>query len=826
MKGAIESISSDLMMSEKENFTEDEINGMTPEDLADRAAQIRQDQVSIFDNFADAGVALGGLLMSGGAIAFGFATGNFPNTNPNAPQNPMPPAPVATEPKPTRKEEEGEEVLDGDGDNSETNSEIQMIDLGTANLSEMPAVGGFEVPNSSVYSGEILIHNPEASIESSEIIFDSSEQESIGSEVEIVNDRQFIEDKPISVAERDAQAQLPDFISEPLKGYIDPPIKSDNPNSMEALMSWHIINKYNFSGKEYDTYSSKVKNLEENNKKTEPKISVKTENLLVSEQAELTKLREKRKQLAEEFKHKIAEDIKKSSSDSAYKESNELLKSRKDYEKNLRSIDEQINQLNKKAEKPFQVPKTSKEITSEATSLRNYEKIMGLSREQAIERNRKLTEEQIKKEKADKALQDQRSKIIELDKAFESLEKIKSTLTEAEVSARRITLQEIMADAKKEYGIKLEKQETVYKDAFERKTNESKALLDKIYGDQIKAKEAEIERLKTSDKTKDIESVKKFTKEIEGLRKTRDEAIATIDNKYKSSTFITLDSLKDSIPDKDARFHDPKVLVDRYTDSNLIFINTDLYKNDERGIPDFTMKEISGNPPKQQLVLKDSAGKESGVIILGTEKVFQHDDYGAKVYVVSDRKEDLPHGTWNEDLGKVVYKQDGSNTCQSYTLLGQMVQEGVKFRDNTEDGRKLIHELTRLQFQQKETGNMSADTINAYNRILDGFGLKATDITSHLETKEAKQNAIKEKLRQGKIVNSGMYLDAPPGKVELDKDGREKAPGKGHRVNIVGFDDVRGEWIVNDSNQKGDLTRYKYGDFELGNRWSTVLEKK
>ncbi|GBF44053.1 hypothetical protein LPTSP2_33560 [Leptospira ellinghausenii] len=92
----------------KENYTEDEINGMTPEDIAEKAAKIRQDQVSIFDNFADAGVALGGLLMSGGAIAFGLATGNFPNTNPNAPQNPIPTLPVATEPKPTRKEEEGD----------------------------------------------------------------------------------------------------------------------------------------------------------------------------------------------------------------------------------------------------------------------------------------------------------------------------------------------------------------------------------------------------------------------------------------------------------------------------------------------------------------------------------------------------------------------------------------------------------------------------------------------------------------------------------------------------------------------------------------------
>lgn len=34
------------------------------------------------------------------------------------------------------------------------------------------------------------------------------------------------------------------------------------------------------------------------------------------------------------------------------------------------------------------------------------------------------------------------------------------------------------------------------------------------------------------------------------------------------------------------------------------------------------------------------------------------------------------------------------------------------------------------------------------------------------------------------------------------------------------------EWIVNDSNKPEELTRYPYNDFELGNRWSTVLEKK
>lgn len=264
-------------------------------------------------------------------------------------------------------------------------------------------------------------------------------------------------------------------------------------------------------------------------------------------------------------------------------------------------------------------------------------------------------------------------------------------------------------------------------------------------------------------------------------------------------------------------------MIDQYTQSNLKFINESLYPS---GAPEFSTKELPGNPPRQQLVLKDGAGIDSGVIILGTQGVNQHSDYGEKVIVVSDRKEDIPAGSWDSDLGKYVYIQAGGNTCQSYTLLGQMVQEGVKFRDNTEVGRKLIHELTRLQYQKGETGNMSTDTINAYNRILDQFGLKATNITDRLTDNAAKHNAIKEQLRKGKIVNSGMYLDAPPGKVEKDANGFDKKPSRGHRVNIVGFDDVRGEWIVNDSNQQGELTRYKYEDFELGNRWSTVLEKK
>jgi len=198
------------------------------------------------------------------------------------------------------------------------------------------------------------------------------------------------------------------------------------------------------------------------------------------------------------------------------------------------------------------------------------------------------------------------------------------------------------------------------------------------------------------------------------------------------------------------------------------------------------------------------------------------------VIVVSDKKVNLPAGHLDSNLGKYVYVQDGGNTCQSYTLLGQMVLEGVKFRDNIDAGRKLIHELTRLQYQMGETGNMSTNTINAYNKSLSDFGPKATNIMDKesIKTTEDKRNAIKEQLQKGKIVNSGMFLDASPAEPKYDKDGKKLEPNKGHRVNIVGFDDVKGEWIVNDSNKEGELTRYPYGDYELMNRWSTVLEKK
>lgn len=628
---------------------------------------------------------------------------------------------------------------------------------------------------------------------------------------------------------KDALDRRPQVLKDLIGDYYDPRMDPDYSNSIEAIVNRATLDRLNISQKQYDDYGKKIKEVDQKN--SEPPISQKIGNLLASEEIDLKRLREKRIQLTEEFKQKILEDIRKSPKESTFNESNELLKSRNEYEKSLKDIDKKINQLNAKAEKGIQTPKTQKEISNEVSHLKNYEKIMGLSREQSIERNHKLTEEANQKNKANQELKKQKTDIETLEKAIQGIENMespnhKTKLTESELENMKALLSSDLKKAKEAYVVVSVRQEALYKESFERKNTESKAMLDKIYGDQIKIKKVQIESLKTSDNKKDIEQVKKLKDEIDGLQKTRDEAKTTIDNKYKSSTIITIDSLEDAKSDKDAKFHNPQALIDRYTESNLKLINDGLYQGDPKGIPDYTTKEISGNPSKQQLVLKDATGKESGVIILGTQGVNQHSDYGEKVFVVADRQKDLTNGTWNDDLGKFVYKQDGSNTCQSYTLLGQMVQEGVKFRDNTEDGRKLIHELTRLQFQMEETGNMSTNTIDAYNNILSGFGLKAKEFTSQFGDNTAKHNAIKEQLRQGKIVNSGMYLDAPPSDPKYNEKGEIKEPSQGHRVNIVGFDDERREWIVNDSNQKGELTRYPYNAFELGNRWSTVLEKK
>ncbi len=99
-----------------------------------------------------------------------------------------------------------------------------------------------------------------------------------------------------------------------------------------------------------------------------------------------------------------------------------------------------------------------------------------------------------------------------------------------------------------------------------------------------------------------------------------------------------MDRSQDAKADKDAKFHNPKVLVDQYTQSNQKFINESLYPS---GAPEFSTQELPGNPRRKQLVLKDGAGFDSGVIILGTQGVNQHSDYGEKVIVASDRKEEF-----------------------------------------------------------------------------------------------------------------------------------------------------------------------------------------
>ncbi|MCZ8344305.1 MAG: hypothetical protein O9301_14820 [Leptospira sp.] len=151
----------------------------------------------------------------------------------------------------------------------------------------------------------------------------------------------------------------------------------------------------------------------------------------------------------------------------------------------------------------------------------------------------------------------------------------------------------------------------------------------------------EIETIQDSAKKTDLDKVKKWKEDISKIEKSRDEARDAIENKYTSSKIIVLDHLdrsQDAKADKDAKFHNPKVLVDQYTQSNLKFINESLYPS---GAPEFSTQELPGNPPRKQLVLKDGAGFDSGDIILGTQGVNQHSDYGEKVIVASDRKEEF-----------------------------------------------------------------------------------------------------------------------------------------------------------------------------------------
>lgn len=356
------------------------------------------------------------------------------------------------------------------------------------------------------------------------------------------------------------------------------------------------------------------------------------------------------------------------------------------------------------------------------------------------------------------------------------------------------------------------------------------ALLTKLFGNQITEKEMiltqkrmEIENTTDLKKRIGLESeISKLNKEISTLRSEQAAEITKIDNKNRSSIVILGGTQMDSLPDANAKFYDTDTLVTGYTTSNLAYINDNengLYSGDTN--PPKYSEVTVGNPPHTQLVLDGG-----GVINLGTQQVNQHVDYKESITIFSDSKEVLPHGKFDPETGLYKYVQSGGNTCQSYTLQAQMLMEGVKFRDNETSGRQLIHELTRMQYQMGETGYMSSKTLEAYNKLVSPYGLKATDITEKYTDPQDRQNAIKDQLRQGKIVNSGMYLDAPPAEVKLDAKGEIKEPTKGHRVNIVGFDDARGEWIVNDSNQSAELVRIKYGDYELGNRWSTILEKK
>ncbi|MDF3820627.1 peptidoglycan DD-metalloendopeptidase family protein, partial [Leptospira sp. 96542] len=94
-----------------QNVSDDDINGMSAEALAERAAEIRDSQVNLFDTFTGVGTALGGLALGGLAIVGGlFGSGNGAVPSPNTS------VVAADEPVRRREDEEGGENVNDSTD--------------------------------------------------------------------------------------------------------------------------------------------------------------------------------------------------------------------------------------------------------------------------------------------------------------------------------------------------------------------------------------------------------------------------------------------------------------------------------------------------------------------------------------------------------------------------------------------------------------------------------------------------------------------------------------------------------------------------------------
>ncbi|TGL22097.1 TIGR04388 family protein [Leptospira levettii] len=378
----------------------------------------------------------------------------------------------------------------------------------------------------------------------------------------------------------------------------------------------------------------------------------------------------------------------------------------------------------------------------------------------------------------------------ELDKTIESILKNNQELVSAKslldtarsnATAKNVAYENAWKDEQKEFEV-----------SIQRSIKESHQILDKFYENKIKLDPSKKEVL------------------LKELNAQKNKII----EKYKVSYVIGSTVGNDIKPDLIAKFTDPIARKKEWVKKNITYINTNKEFADLKD-----RVEVKGN----QMLIKGEDGTQSGVINLGTESVYQFTKFEASVLVVSDKAGD-PF-KWNDETGRYEYIQNGSNTCQTYTLAEQMQYAGIKLRDS---GRSIVQELAKLELEQGLTGKMSTKTIDSYNKILEPYGYTTKFLPGNsLEDHSA---AIKAELLKGNIVNSGLDRNGPikssAGIMEPQKDSNgDLKPRAGHRVNIVGYDDEKGEWIVNDSANQADLIRIPYGDYELGKGWSEVLVK-
>ncbi|EQA38263.1 intein C-terminal splicing domain protein, partial [Leptospira inadai serovar Lyme str. 10] len=279
--------------------------------------------------------------------------------------------------------------------------------------------------------------------------------------------------------------------------------------------------------------------------------------------------------------------------------------------------------------------------------------------------------------------------------------------------------------------------------------------------------------------------------------------------------------LNDTLPDKLAKFYSPTELRQEWSKKNIDYL-TKIFKNEG------TKYRVDG----------ERIHLEKGVINTGVGEGYQYSDFKGKTEVLSYENKLMSGGRndnlkESKDLKMYTYTQDGRNVCQTYSLLDQLIQAGVMLRNS---GRSPVEELAHLERDMGLTAEMSTNMGAAYDKILDKFGLKAVNIVENKTTPIEKLEAIKQALKEGKMINAGMYIDGPrydaSGNLDINPKGRPVKPDgvdyqSGHRVTIIGYDDVRGEWIVRDSNKTDKLVRYKYGEYLLGmGNYNTIVVKK